>query len=149
MFETGFQGSVQVLAEQLVVLNEDVILKYPSGILINKGVSEKKEVRLKKNSKVLGAVVVYDQDKSAHKIIKIDKKAEVVGDVFCSGKIQLTGKIIGTVYTSSFYLKTEASTYDNYIMNGMIDRKNLPNDFVRIPLFQHNHNRLYGAIKPM
>jgi len=151
VFETGFNGSVQVIADQLVVLEENVILHYPSAIFIAKGRSEKKEVQLKKNSKILGAIVVADQHKSSDKLLTIEEDVAVIGDVFCSGKVALKGTVIGTVYTNNFYLKTEASTYDNYIMNGIIDRNSLPDNFVRISLFENSKNqeRKYAIITPI
>ena len=152
VFEKGFRGNVQVESDQLITLEENVILEYPSGILIHKGKEAQKEVNLKKGSKVLGAVVLTDDDpyKSINKLIKIHEGAEVIGDVFCSGKIELQGVVIGTVYTNAFILQTQASIYDNYIMNGTIDRKSLPDTFIRIPLLKSTtQNKKYEIITPI
>ncbi|GAA4272072.1 hypothetical protein GCM10022258_13660 [Aquimarina gracilis] len=148
-FESGFTGTVQVLAERIVSLEENVVLRYPSGILMNKGNVDKREINIAKNSKVLGGIVVEDENRGLDKIVTIEEDAEVIGDIYCSGKLQLKGNVTGTVYTSNFYLKTEASAYDNYILNGTIDRKGLPIEFVRIPLFKSKSEyfRPYAIIK--
>ncbi|MCX2762930.1 hypothetical protein [Aquimarina muelleri] len=149
VFEKGFKGNVQVIAEDIVELEENVVLMYPSGIMMSEKRSNEKEVILKKDSKILGAIVVYDKDNNVDKKITIDEKAEVVGTVFCNGKVQLKGTVFGTVYTNNFYLKTEGSIYDNYIMNGIIDRKSLPDFFIGISLFQTQVEQLetYAIIK--
>ncbi|EZH73945.1 hypothetical protein ATO12_13765 [Aquimarina atlantica] len=148
-FESGFVGNVQVLAEKVVGLEENVVLKYPSGILMNTGNVDKREVVIGKKSKILGGVVINDINRGLDKIITVEEDAEVIGDIYCSGKLQLKGNVIGTVYTSNFYLRTEASAYDNYILNGTIDRKSLPDEFVRIPLFKNKSEyfKPYAIIK--
>ncbi|MDO6758566.1 hypothetical protein Q4566_00020 [Tamlana sp. 2_MG-2023] len=151
VFESGFKGSVQVVADQLVVLEENVILKYPSGIFIHHGETAHKEIRLKNSSKLLGAIVLDDQNRSADKLISIEENVEIVGDVYCSGEIALEGSVIGTVYTNSFYLRTDASIYDNYIMDGVIDKKNLPDNFLKVSLFNNinKRERKYAIITPL
>lgn len=150
-FESGFTGNVQVLAENVVGLEEKVILKYPSGILMFKGNVDKREVIIGKKSKILGGIVIGDNNTGLDKMITVEEEAEVIGDIYCNGKLQLKGSVIGTVYTNNFYLKTEASAYDNYILNGIIDRKSLPDEFVRIPLFKNKSEyfKPYAVIKQM
>ncbi len=148
-FEAGFTGTIQILAQKVVGLEENVVLRYPSGILMHTGSVDKREIIMAKNSKILGGIVISDDNRGLDKIITIEEDAEVVGDIYCSGKLQLKGNVVGTVYTSNFYLRTEASAYDNYILNGTIDRKGLPQEFVRIPLFKKNseYRKPYAIIK--
>ncbi len=153
VFENGFNGAVQVVAEQSVTIEENVTLAYPSGIFMSKAKDDKLEMTIGKGSKVLGGIVV---DKGVTKnylkqLVTIDTGAEVIGDVYCNGNLQLKGAVTGTVYASNFYLKTEASVYDNYILDGTIDSKALPQNFLRIPLFKSKNNkeRTYEIIKPI
>ena len=151
VFESGFTGAVQVRAERIVELQKKVILRYPSSILLNSGNADKREVIIGNESKIIGGVVIYDATKGLDKMITIAEDAEVIGDVYCSGKLQLKGKVVGTVYTSKFYLKTAAAIYDNYIKDGVIDRKSLPDEFVRIALFGNESDfyKAYEVIKPI
>lgn len=150
VFERGFKGNVQVIAEKLVVLQEDAVLSYPSGIVMNKDNSTDKEIRMHPRSKVVGGVVMdVRASKKLERILTIDKEAEVIGDVYCRGKLQLKGKVTGAVYANQFYLKTDASSYDNYMMDGVINRKELPDEFIRIPLLdtKNEPTERYAIIK--
>lgn len=151
VFEKGFQGTVQVIAEELIALEEEVTLAYPSALLIHKGSADKKEIVIRQKSKVLGGVVLYDKQLRTDKMITIDENAQVVGDVYCNGKVQLKGHVIGTVYADNFFLKTKASAYDNYILDGTINSKALPSYFARIPLLdtKERSNRVYESIKEL
>ncbi|MBP2832835.1 hypothetical protein J8281_11620 [Aquimarina sp. U1-2] len=148
-FESGFKGTVQVLAQKVVGLEDKVLLRYPSGIFMSTGNVDERKVRIGEQSKVLGGIVLSDDNRGIDKMITIEENAEVIGDIYCSGKLQLKGKVTGAVYASSFYLRTEASAYDNYILDGAINRQNLPKEFVRIPLFKNksDYNTPYAIIK--
>ncbi len=149
VFEKGFKGNVQIKASQKVVLEEDVLLKYPSSIYVNAISSEEARIDLAGNSKVLGKMVLVGAQGKESKvdIIHIDKGAEVIGDVFCSGNTALNGRIIGTLYTAKFYLKTKASTYENYIQDGVIDQQALSDKFLGNVV--EDAQRAYGIIKQL
>ncbi|WP_044397246.1 hypothetical protein [Lacinutrix sp. Hel_I_90] len=150
-FSSGFNGSVQVFAKARVHLEKRVHLQYPSSIYLNNDNEDKSiEIFIDEHSKIAGGVVLTGNtyEGSLKRLITIEKDAEVVGDVYCYGKTQLKGKVTGTVYTDRFYLKTDGGTYENYLVNGSINKKELPSAFVGLPLFANN-TRVYELIKEL
>lgn len=149
-FQAEFKGTVQVFASRNVELGEGTILLYPSSIYLKNDTSEKADVILQKASQLGGAIVATGQgyESSLNKMVTIDEEATLIGDLYCHGKTQLKGKVVGTVYTNLFYLKTPSSVYENYIVGGAINRLDLPKDFVGIPLFD-NEKTDYSIVQEL
>lgn len=150
IFEKGFTGSLQVAGTEKVELQEDVILKYPSGVYMAGENAGKRSVILNEDSKLLGSIVVSDtkSSKQGTSLVVINKDSELIGQLYCNGSTQLSGSVIGSLSTDNFFLKTKASTYENYIKDGIIDLKSLTKDFIGISLQNHKDaNDVYGIIK--
>lgn len=137
VFGSGFKGNVQVFAKTHVSLEKEAVLLYPSSVYLRNNTDEKIIVSLAKNSKILGGLIIAGEEYVGNtlRIITIEKDAEVIGDVYCNGSIDLKGKVIGSLYADRFYLKTTAATYENYIKDGQISVTDLPSFFVGLPLF--------------
>ncbi|WP_179008676.1 hypothetical protein [Winogradskyella forsetii] len=148
---SGFNGNVQIFAKERVHVMKDVNLLYPSSIYIDNDDEEKPlNVYLGEKSKLAGGIVLTSKtyEASLNRLITIDKDAQVLGDIYCYGKTQLKGKVIGTVYTDRFYLETSGATYENHIVNGTINKLEQPNYFIGLPLFNDN-TRVYELIKEL
>ncbi|PHS04929.1 MAG: hypothetical protein COA88_13025 [Kordia sp.] len=150
VFDDDFKGVVQVFAKRYVSLKKGVQLQYPSSIYIAHDSGDKIEILLEDKSKLAGGIVLTGDSyqSSLKRMVTIDKGALVIGDVYCYGKTQLKGKVIGTVYTDRFYLKTASSIYENHIVGGEINRLELPDNFIGLPLFL-NKNTNYELIKEL
>lgn len=147
--KSGFEGNIQIIAEQNVEIEDDVYLKYPSSIYVKNDTNES-IVTIGENSKIAGGVVVTGSTlKGALKRrLVIEESATIIGDVYCYGATQLQGEIIGTIYTDKFFLKTKIADYENVIVNGSVNRDSLPNNFIRLPLFNSfNKKSNYSVIK--
>jgi hypothetical protein len=110
------------------------------------------ELYVGNNSTVIGGIVLTGNNysNSLQRLITIEEGAKIVGDVYCYGKTQLKGSVIGTVFTDRFFLKTAAATYENYIFNGTINKKDLPTYFVRLPFYENKTAFLsYDVIKEL
>ncbi len=146
---SGFKGNLQIIAKEEVVIDEDVELLYPSSIYIkhDEGLIS---VGIKRNSTVMGGIVIAGKadNKSLEHTLTIEENALVVGTIYCYGSTQLKGELIGRIYSDRFFLKTDASNYENVILNGSIDRESLSKDFIELPLFNtiSNDNK-YAVIK--
>lgn len=149
VFEKGFEGTVQVAASQKVILEEAVVLKYPSSIYVKAEGLDQATIGLAANSKVLGKMILIgtQEKKTGVDIIQIDQNAEIIGEVYCKASTQLKGKIIGTLYTDNFYLKTEATAHENYVEDGVIDLKSLSDKF--LGTIANDGKRGYGIIKQL
>lgn len=149
-FLSGFKGTVQVFAERHVFLQENTELHYPSSIYLKNNSVERSSVFLDKKSKVAGGIIATGQgyESSINKMVTIDEDAVLIGDLYCHGKTQLKGTVVGTVYTNLFHLRTASSVYENYIVGGVINRLDLPKSFVGLPLFD-NEKTNYTVVKEL
>lgn len=148
--ESGFKGNVQIIATKNVIIEKEVSLTYPSSIYVKNDVQDSISVEIKSNSKLVGGIVINGGSfiNSIERKLTIEKDALVIGDVYCYGSTQLKGSIIGRIYTDRFFLKTEASNYENTILNGSINSIMLPDGFVGLPLFNNQSNKKrYEVIK--
>ncbi len=147
--DSGFKGSLQIIAKQEVVINENVSLLYPSSIYIEND-KDSVLVKVEKNSTVIGGIIINGKTYSGSlkRTLEIDEYATVVGDVYSYGRTQLKGKIIGSIYTDRFYLKTRSSRYENMLFNAIINKDSLPKPFIGLNLFNADKtNKEYACIK--
>ena len=150
VIKNGFVGRGQFYAENEVFIEENVVLSYPSNVVLLPSVSLlDKKITLSKNSKIYGGVIVdaktFDQKEGNEMII--EENAMIVGTLYCNGKLQLQGKVIGTVYANKFKLETKSGNYEDVLLNSIIDAINMPENFIYLPLFKQQQNQTYGIIK--
>ncbi|MCV9932931.1 hypothetical protein OIU80_11630 [Flavobacterium sp. LS1R47] len=147
-FEEGFKGTVQAFSSKRIELEKKVILHYPSIICIYNNNAEECEIKIKKECKISGAIVLFGNPKGMidKNSIEIEEGGLLIGDLYCSGKLMLKSDIYGAVYTNRFFLKTTSSSYDNMIQEIEINALKRPNYFISIPLFD-TKKTTYGIIK--
>ena len=129
--ERGFKGSIQLLAKDSIRIENGCSLKYPSSIvLLDSDRPGNRSVILGENCRVAGTIVVNGGRHHNHlPILEMHKGGELIGDAYVEGFTQLQGRIIGSLFTRKFYLKTASSIYENHILNGEIminDKLTLP-----------------------
>lgn len=140
--KSGFVGSVQIFAKDEIFLERDVVLKYPSALILEEEDYENfksKSITISERSQVLGTIVLFSHQPNFRKplILNIKSKALISGFVYNSGSTELQGDILGHLFTDKFKLKTRSSRYENHILNGKI-RSGLPNEFGTINLSGDN-----------
>ena len=149
-FASQFKGTVQVFATKSIYVQPQVSLLYPSSLYVYNETINPVAIFVGADSKVIGGIVAdgNSYESSLNKMITIDTKALVVGDVYCYGKTQLKGKVVGSVYTTLFYLKTMSSIYENHLVDGVIHKMDLPSNFVGLPLFDDRYTK-YAVVKEL
>jgi len=147
-FEEGFKGTVQAFATKGIELEEKVVLNYPSAICVYNESPEESKIKIKKDCRVNGAVVLFGNatDLIEKNTIEIDEDGLLFGDLYCSGKLMLKSNVYGSVYTNRFFLKTVSSSYENLISNIEINTEKRPDYYISIPLFNTKTTN-YGVIK--
>lgn len=138
--ESGFVGSAQFFASERIVLEDEVVLKYPSVLGLMEGetpIEKQNKIEIGKRSRVLGTVFALSDNPNFRLPIQIDisKESQIVGLVYCQGKTQLKGTVNGSLYTQKFYLETASSKYENHLLDAQI-LDDLPENFVYASLFQ-------------
>lgn len=129
VFEKGFIGKAQVYASQQIQLNEEVVLEYPSSLILRKTTdhSEKYGINLLENAECRGLIVGIDEKRNFRNVLEmnIDIGAKVVGGAYISGSTQLKGAIHGFLYTNTFHYKSSSANYQNHLIDAEIDRSKL------------------------
>ncbi|WP_378175244.1 hypothetical protein [Aquimarina sp. SS2-1] len=146
VLEEGFEGSLQIYADKEVTIESEVKLRYPSCIVIEASTRDyEKKISIAEDVEIYGGIVINGSSfrEKQNNFVAIDKNSLVVGDVYCNGIMELKGSIIGSLYTHKLQLETRSSKYADVILNGVIDASELPDNFVRLPLFENTgENRL-------
>lgn len=132
VFQSGFEGSVQVEATDSIVLEERVRLHYPSSLVISAEYS-KGYIRLWSNSSVSGGVATLAGEGDSPQLY-IHRNAVVSGLVYSRGKVTLLGQVVGSVFCEAFFLKTPSSVYENTVWDGQINVGDLDQHFVFPPV---------------
>ncbi|PHR26321.1 MAG: hypothetical protein COA38_15160 [Fluviicola sp.] len=134
-FEAGFQGMVQVIAHERILLEKDVKLLYPSALVLNedrKNTSmDEHGIYLREKSTVLGGVLLFSQFPNPRRRLKLEvDKARIGGLVINLGETELNGEVIGHLYTNQFTLRAGGGTYSNHLLNAKISTADLPKEMV-------------------
>ena len=148
IFEEGFSGNVQAFATKKITIGKNTKLIYPSVVCVYNKTNEAAEIKISEKCTIQGAVVLFGNplERIAENTVEINGNSTVLGDIYCSGKLDLKGNVKGSVYTNRFFLKTNSATYDNIISNIEINCKKRPDFFISIPLFEPK-NTDYGILK--
>ncbi|MBA3971410.1 MAG: hypothetical protein H0X46_04585 [Bacteroidetes bacterium] len=138
--EKGFIGNLQIFASDSVILEEDVTLSYPSviGLLRDERSPVCAAIVLNKNDTVAGNIFAYKKETDVLKqaAITIDYKSMVYGQIYSSGHVDVKGTLYGSLMCTKILLKTSSSSYDNQLLNAVIDVSKLSTYFVGIDLVE-------------
>ena len=117
--ESGFVGTVQLMACDTVIIDSLVTLKYPSGIYLTKD-NPDRFVEIRKDSEISGYVVIERCESRSQRSkanFKNDIKSDVKGLVYINGVAQIQGVVTGKVFCDEFSLFTKDGSYQNTIYN--------------------------------
>lgn len=132
-------GNFQAFAKKKIVVGKNCGLAYPSGLILyedkeatqNSGVSNVKDfnrIDIQEGSKIKGVIAfLSDNQLNNYKLqINIVESAEITGEVYCNGNLQLNGTVKGSVFTRNFITLAYGSVFQNHIFNGQILGSKLP-----------------------
>lgn len=128
--ESGFEGALQLLATDSLIIQENCNLQYPSAAIVFSD-WENAMLQIKKGTRITGEVMLLgDEYKIKHALVQLEEEVEVTGNVYSTKKVELKGTVNGSIVTDRFYLKTKSSVYENHLLDGRINRNELPNEYV-------------------
>ncbi len=140
--EEGFEGSLHAVAVDSLIIQKDVKLSYPSSLcMILEELDRGPHLFMADNSEVRGAVVsISSESRRANDLaVEISPKALVKGMLYCNGNLELNGTIEGGVWANTFMLSTPSGIYENHLLNGKIDRTELEEGYLGLPLQPWNN----------
>lgn len=135
---SGFKGNLQIIVQKEVILDQDVSLRYPSGIYAENK-TDSTTVTIGSNSKVAGTIILGGNSQITDNIVfTMEDHSEVLGDIYCNGISILSGKIIGRIFSNRVGIIGETGISDNVLMNTELDVLRLPEYFVSGLFFKSN-----------
>jgi hypothetical protein len=144
----NFEGSIQVFATKRIEVGFGVKLNYPSALCLFNNSDQKTEIVVKENASIQGGVVLFGNSFSyidENRII-LGEDSLLIGDLYCSGKVNLQGRVYGSVYCNSIFHGVANSSSDNCLHNTEINIQKRPDYFVSLPLLK-DERKAYGIIK--
>jgi len=142
--EKGFTGSIHVLADLQIKVEENVILNYPSSLVVLDSNKDRDKIMAKGEEPIhiasdssLEGVIIYSSDLitegRSNIAISISEDALIRGSVYSTSNIELYGTILGNVYAKHFITNDFGGRYINHLYNGTIDALRLPTEFCGLP----------------
>ncbi|MCB0395295.1 MAG: hypothetical protein KDD36_01500 [Flavobacteriales bacterium] len=135
--ESGFNGSLQALATEDIIVGEDCQLAYPSALVLRsqKTGKESSEVRMEKNASVGGVIFVMPRERNSRTLVVLGEETTLTGQVYVQGNAQVQGTIHGNLTVDELILKTPSSVYQNHLLDAVIDRESLSDFYVGAALW--------------
>lgn len=133
--EKGFAGSMQIMASDTVIVEENVQLRYPSGILVN-GNAGKTYLEMGTESSLEGYAIIkgtMEKENSLH-ILPNYKQANhsfLGGLLYVDGIATISGTISGATYIKECYYLPVNGSYAGTLFNVKISR----NEQAAFPFF--------------
>jgi len=150
-FESGFSGTVQVLAHERIICEKNVHLLYPSVIALNE-LTERNEltkryILLEENSSVLGGILITSQQADFRKLpfLELRETSVVAGLVYNSGETEPKGTIIGSLYTFQLSVRAGGGAYGNHLVDAIISQSRLP-DYFLLPGWLESQARVKSKV---
>ncbi|MBQ4821387.1 hypothetical protein [Aquimarina sp. MMG016] len=150
VIEEDFEGSIQIYADKEVVIESYVKLRYPSCIVIDDSTRDyDKKIEIAEDVEIYGGIVIDGNSfrERQNNFVTVEENSMIVGDVYCNGILELKGSVIGSVYAHKLQLETRSSKYADVILNGLIDTENIPEGYVKLPLFVNPEEKKLERIK--
>ncbi len=135
--QKGFKGSANLIADAQIIIEENVHLRYPSSLVVidqtipnNRPTQVGEEPILISERTIVEGILVYFPKKETLQNgsngigslvnIHIKPTGMIKGMVYCYGNVEVSGTVVGSIYTQRFIAREFGSIYTNYIYNGKV-----------------------------
>ncbi len=158
--EKGFEGNLQIIAKEQVVVEPQCNLQFPSVILLDVAsqqsttLKDELMVQIGEESLVNGEIMIANLSGAAGyassaktPLLKMERESIIHGQAYVDGRTELHGKIFGSLYTNKFYLKTPSSIYENHLLNGEINIDRRSRYYIGTDLVMGGLKAKYKVIK--
>lgn len=117
----GFEGSIQAFALESLEVESEVVLPYPSLLVLARRDSIPAHMYIQKNVQLEGSVIfdlgMGGAEPSRQDYVRIMENGQIWGSVYVQHNLDLRAKVYGHVSTDNFLLKSPGSTYRNHLMD--------------------------------
>lgn len=139
ILKENLKGNMQLVVSDTLLIEENVNMKYPSGIYLISEYNSTPLCYIDKSSRIAGSVVLKStMEESGEPLLEINNDVIIYGLVYCDGKVKHVGSIIGSLYCKRFTMQTSKGIYENHLLDAVIDPRALNSDFVVPAIFPDN-----------
>jgi len=140
--DSGFRGTIQVIASKELETGADCHFDYPSSLVLLKGrqLHQQSKLTFGSRSVLQGHILTLCDSKDDLKTL-VELAGAVTGITYVSGYLSVKAPINGVVLTDYFVHRTLSNVYENYLVDVDINRKNLSAFFISTPFFESNSQR--------
>ena len=144
VIKQGFQGTVQAIASDSLIVENNCIFEYPSALVLVKKETETLQNRMiiGENCSISGLLFSGCMNNDLYKsFVEIKDNTRVNGIVYIMGYLNLKADITGVVLTDFFIYKTPTTIYENYLVDVQINRLKLSEYFLTSSLINSPGNK--------
>jgi len=147
LVRSGFEGKVQLIALDSVLVENNVILNYPSAI-VGSGIGRSSVyIGIGENSRIEGCILAFAEIAENTDVqLRTESGSEVYGLVYCAGKTEHRGKLFGSMYCDKFFLQTRQGYYENHLLDAWIDPLGLEPSFAGGLIFDDTESKPVNRI---
>lgn len=143
--EDTFSGSFQSFATDSIVIGKGCRLNYPTVLALAgaSGFSTNSFITINETAVVAGVVCILagNSVSELYPSFTLAQNAELYGQLFSNGSVDLKGSVFGSVFCNKILLKTLSSVYENHLLNATIDFSKLSPHFVGIGLVEQSKHK--------
>lgn len=131
----GFSGSMQVFATDTLIVGNKCSFLSPSALVMH-STQEKPRMIIGEGTRLKGdIVIVHKEGDQVKPEVKLSKGAQIEGQVYADGMVELRGSISGSLYCNGFVLRTPNATYENHLLDVVIDYSSLSSHYAGMVVF--------------
>jgi cytoskeletal protein CcmA (bactofilin family) len=136
----GFRGTIQCFSSELISVEKNVQLNYPSTLLINPDNSinteKKPKLIINSNTQINGSLIYFRnnaQENQYDSNIYIGANSKIFGMIYSEENLELYGSVMGSVITERFITRYKSSTYINHLLNVTISSAMVSENTIGLP----------------
>lgn len=123
-------GQFQVIARDSILVGKEVTLTFPSSLCLcsEKTMLKHTGIIISEGCTISGDVlaIAADNDILRRTQITVNKDCRIAGAVYTNGALDLKGTVAGSVTCQKLVLTTNSATYENTLLDAVIDITQLP-----------------------
>ena len=137
--QDGFTGSFQGIATTTIKVGNNCRLNYPSALVLVEKEPDLNEpydkfqnkIHISEGSVIKGTLCFLERPKANDYRVNIyvESGANIKGEIYCEGNLELKGNVTGTVYTNQFVANERGTIFVNHLYNATISSGELPEAF--------------------
>lgn len=130
----GFEGQVNCVSSDSIIIEKKVKLRYPSSLVVVREAPENVTpfISVDEDAELCGVFLCWQKgfDIRFQPKLMFSKNTFIKGQIYSNGYVGLNScTVAGSVYANKLILATGSAVYENHLLNTSIDGTRLPNQF--------------------